>query len=257
MLLDNLEYISVRNQTTDFPKHFHETFCISLIHKGIEQISFEEQTLIGETGSITITNPYEIHSNPIIDTSLQLEFDTIYIAVDLMKYLCGGKTIAFANRKINDPRANKLFIQLKNALDQNKAVVIEQLLFQFAQVLVHYSKEKKEAYSVLKFNSLNRVNEFIENNIQSKFNLDALSKMVHLNKFGFAKKFKTTTGMSTMNYIMMRKIFSSKKLITQHSGLTKIAYDYEFVDMAHYSKTFKKYVGVSPKTYQQKLLLNL
>jgi hypothetical protein len=45
MLFDNLEYLSVENQTTDFPKHFHETFCISLIHNGIEQINFENQSL--------------------------------------------------------------------------------------------------------------------------------------------------------------------------------------------------------------------
>lgn len=57
ILFDKLEYISIENQTTSFPMHFHETFCISLIYKGIEQIQFEDQNLFTEVGSISITNP--------------------------------------------------------------------------------------------------------------------------------------------------------------------------------------------------------
>ena len=83
MPFNEIEYISIENQTTEFPKHFHETFCISLIHKGIEQIDFENQSLFSEAGSISITNPYEVHSNPLIDSTSYLKFDTIYIPNEL------------------------------------------------------------------------------------------------------------------------------------------------------------------------------
>jgi AraC-like DNA-binding protein len=77
--------------------------------------------------------------------------------------------------------------------------------------------------------------------------------MANINKFGFSRKFKALTGMTPMNYILMHKIFSSKKLINKNSELTDIAYDYNFTDMAHFSKTFKRYVGLSPKNYQESL----
>lgn len=111
MSYDNLEYITIENQTTDFPKHFHETFCISLIHKGIERIDFENQNLFSEAGSISITNPFEIHSNPLIDSKTRLKFDTIYISNDLMKYLLKGENITFINRKINNNKAKLLFVK--------------------------------------------------------------------------------------------------------------------------------------------------
>ena len=110
MNFDDLEYISIDNQTTEFPKHFHETFCISLIHQGTEQIDFENQNLFSEAGSISITNPFEIHSNPIIDLNFPLKFDTIYISNDLMKAALDGKNIIFLNRKINSKQANFLFL---------------------------------------------------------------------------------------------------------------------------------------------------
>ena len=90
---------------------------------------------------------------------------------------------------------------------------------------------------------------------EDKFELNELSKIANINKFGFAKKFKTFTGMTPMNYILMRKIFSSKKAISSNSELTEIAYQYNFTDIAHFSKTFKRFIGISPKQYKKSIIV--
>ena len=254
MSFDDIEYISIENQTTEFPKHFHETFCISLIHKGIEQIDFENQSLFSEAGSISITNPYEVHSNPLINRTSSLNFDTIYIPNDIMKYILNGDNILFLNRKINSTKANKLFVELKNALKTKNSKKIEYCLLRFVNTLKTYSQANENEYSELNFDSFKQIDSYIENHICDKFCLDELSKMANINKFGFVKKFKSSTGMTPINYILMRKIFSSKKLISQYSELTNIAYQYSFTDLAHFSKTFKRYIGLSPKKYQESLL---
>jgi len=253
MPFDNLEYISIENQTTDFPKHFHETFCISLIHKGIEQIDFDNQSLFSEAGSISISNPYEIHANPLIDCNSLLKFDTIYLSNDLMKHFTNGQSIKFVNRKINSEKANQLFMEVKNAMDTRKPKTIEFHLQLFVNTLKFYSQENEKSYSEINFKSFNQINDYIENHIHDKFCLNELSKMANINKYGFVKKFKISTGMTPMNYILMKKIFSCKKLIHSNSKLTEIAYQYSFSDMAHFSKTFKRYIGISPKMYQANL----
>ncbi|MDA9056999.1 AraC family transcriptional regulator [Flavobacteriaceae bacterium] len=254
MSFDDIEYITIENHTTEFPKHFHETFCISLIHKGIEQIDFENRSLFSEAGSISITNPYEVHSNPLIDSTSCLKFDTIYIPNDLMKHVLNGENILFLNRKINSEKANKLFVELKTALDTKNSKTIEHCLLRFVNTLKTYSQANENEYSELNFDSFKQMDSYIENHICDKFNLEKLSKMANINKFGFVKKFKASTGMTPINYILMRKIFSSKKLISQYSELTDIAYQYSFTDLAHFSKTFKRYIGLSPKKYQESLL---
>jgi len=254
MKFENLEYITIENQTTSFPKHFHETFCISLIHQGIEKIDFENQSLFSEAGTISITNPYEIHSNPLIDNDSYLKFDTIYIPNEVMKHVLNGKNIEFLNRQITNKKANKLFLDLKNALNTKNPKTIEFRLFQFINILKTYSQENKNEYSELNFDSFNIISDYIEKHIYDKFCLNQLSKMANINKYGFAKKFKVSTGMTPMNYILMRKIFSSKRLINPSSELTEIAYQYNFTDMAHFSKTFKRFVGISPKKYQKTII---
>lgn len=257
MKFEDLEYITIENQTTSFPKHFHKTFCISLIHKGIEQIDFENQSLFSEAGSISITNPFEIHSNPLIDSDSYLKFDTIYIPNEVMKYVLNGKNIAFINRQITSKKANKLFLELKDALDTKNPKTIEIHLSQFVNTLKFYSQENKHENTELNFNNFNQIRDYIENHIFDKFCLNELSKMANINKFGFAKKFKASTGMTPMNYIIMRKIFSSKKLINANTELTTVAHQYNFTDLAHFSKTFKRYIGISPKKYKESIIEKL
>ena len=91
MNLDNFEYISVNDQVTDFPQHYHDTFCISLIHSGVEVIEVDGKCIYSEKMCISITNPYEVHSNPVLDKNNTLSFDTIYVSPDLMKYICKGE----------------------------------------------------------------------------------------------------------------------------------------------------------------------
>lgn len=253
MLLDELEFIRIENQTTDFPKHFHETFCISLIHSGMEQIDLDHQRLFSEKGSISITNPYEIHSNPLMDKNAHLGFDTLYLSNDLMKYVLHGKNISFFNRKIENERANRLFVELQGAMDTKNAKTIESALDEFVQTLKYHSRAQDREHPRHELKGFDQICTYIEDNICHKFSLDELSRMANINKYGFVKKFKASTGMTPMNYILMKKIFSSKKLIDQNSELTEIAFQYDFADMAHFSKTFKRYVGVSPKKYQSGL----
>lgn len=253
MKLDNLEYITIENQTTDFPMHYHETFCISLIYSGIEQINFGNRNFLSEEGTISITNPFEIHSNPLMDKNALLKFDTIYISNDLMKHLLNGKNITFRNRQINSKHVNSLFLSLKNALDLRNEKLIESHLLQFVTSLQVYAHVNESEYFKLNFKNFDEINDYIENNISEKFCLEELAKMANINKFGFVKNFKAITGMTPINYILMKKIFASKKMIVPNSELTDLAYQYNFTDIAHFSKTFKRYIGISPKKYQESL----
>ena len=121
----------------------------------------------------------------------------------------------------------------------------------FLEFLKLYSEENENEYCTLNFDDFKEINTFIEEHICNKFCLDTLAGIANINKFGFAKKFKSSTGMTPMNYILMKKIFSSKKLIGSNSELTDIAYQYNFTDLAHFSKTFKRFIGVSPKKYKE------
>lgn len=252
MELDNISYLSLDNQVTDFPVHYHETYCISLIQKGIERLDLGDQTHFGEAGSVTITHPLEVHSQPLVDSNSRTGFDTIYLSEDLMKFYSQSSDTIHLERKITDPNIGKNLLNLRDAIKEK--VETEAALKTFVESLAPYKKqEHNEELQLSNLPWLAEVKGFIEHNLSSKINLNELASIASLNKFGFAKTFKTHTGMAPMNYVLMQKIFSAKQRITQESSLTMLAYDFDFADLAHFSKTFKRFIGISPQQYKSNI----
>ncbi len=255
---NEISFISVENQNQDFPKHFHETVCISLIRSGIEKMELDNQLLYCQSNCISITNPFEVHANPLADKDSRVSFDTIYVSPDLMKHILNGKEVKFPNGQIHDPALNRAFALLLNELKSTNQTPSEHLLHNLAFQLYPYtSSAKNETASSFHSDYLAGLITYIEHHLENKIYLDELAKIAHLNSFGFAKKFKSLTGMTPMSYVLMKKIFSAKARITPDCDLTDLAYAYNFTDMAHFSHSFKKYVGISPREYRNLLSAKL
>lgn len=251
---EDISFISIENQRQDFPKHFHETFCISLIKSGIEKIELENEFFYSNANCISITNPYEIHANPIIDKDIKVSFDTIYISAELMSAVLKKRKIEFASRQIQDSQINKSFAQLFDHLKYGSIDKKDLLLKNFVYNIFPYSQTMKDDNrSSFQSEYLSDLITFIETNLDNKIYLNELAKIVHLNKFSFAKKFKSTTGMTPINYVLMKKVFSAKAQFTSDCDITDIAYSYNFTDAAHFSHAFKKYIGISPTAYRAQL----
>lgn len=55
------------------------------------------------------------------------------------------------------------------------------------------------------------------------------------------------------NYIMKRKISAAKVMLKSNNTISEVAFTLGFSDSSHLSKVFKKYTGISPKQFQQKI----
>ena len=107
--LDGIEILKVANQKVDFPEHYHDTFCISLIEKGIEAIRMGDNVLLSEKGAISINNPYEIHANPLLDKSITNDFTTIYLSPDVADFFTGENDVNFSHQQMNGKQTIEFF----------------------------------------------------------------------------------------------------------------------------------------------------
>lgn len=253
MFLDNLEFLSITDQAQDFPMHYHETFCISYVHSGMEQTQLQNQTVLCSAGGISVTHPYEVHTTPVLDKDIGVSFDTLYLSNDVVKFFLRGKTLHFSERVIWDNELILLFFQLKEAQEKKEFKITEKCLEKFIQRLSLHSTIASYKYQDC-IRDFNTINSYIENNITQKISLEDLAKIANINKFSFTKKFRIETGLTPMHYLLMKKTMAAKTAIQKDSELTQIAYHYNFTDMAHFSRTFKRYIGISPKVFQNQLL---
>ena len=104
--LDSLEVLSFENQKAKYPSHFHETYCISLVEKGV----LLENELIVSEDKILISHPDEVHHNISLEN---ISFSTFYVSQDVIDFISPFGRTSFQNKVIENPL---LFNRLNNLL---------------------------------------------------------------------------------------------------------------------------------------------
>lgn len=100
-------------------------------------------------------------------------------------------------------------------------------------------------------NRINRVFEFIDENLDADLSLNTISEIAFFSPFHFHRIFKFITGETLNEYVNRQKIEKSS-LTLLHTSITtsEIAHQYGFSDNSSYSKAFKRYFGISPKEFK-------
>jgi len=251
--LDNLELLVINEQSKAFPEHYHDTYCISLIKSGIEAMKIGNNHVYSDKDSISIARPKEIHSNPLLDKDIVLQFSTVYISEKTLTQFTQREEVFFSIKSFKDPQAKKEFLALEQHIINKDLPQIKTTLAQLLASILKYSDAHGTAANEIEKDNWDAVYSLFHNNLKNKISIDFIANAIGMDKFNFAKKFKHSVGLTPMHYFMMKKVFSAKKEITPDTSLTDIAYEYDFTDMAHFSRSFKYFIGVSPKQYQKGL----
>jgi len=116
---------------------------------------------------------------------------------------------------------------------------------------ININKINNEASERGKF--IQKVNCYIEQHIYEKTDLEEFAKVCEVSKYHFCKLFKNYLNITPIQYFLKMKIERSKGRLTYSTeSINSIALSFGFNDQSHYSKTFKKYVGISPKMYRER-----
>lgn len=101
-------------------------------------------------------------------------------------------------------------------------------------------------------NRINRVFQFIEENLETDLSLYIVSEIASFSPFHFHRVFKFITGETLNEYIKRRRIEKSVlDLLHKDISTSEIAHNIGFSDNSSFSKAFKKYYGVSPTLFKK------
>lgn len=102
---------------------------------------------------------------------------------------------------------------------------------------------------------LNEVKEDLKKNLSKKLSLSDYARKYGYNTSYFSQWFKKTCGISFVEYVITERIELAKNLIKykKHASLKNVAIEVGYDDYYHFSKIFKKYTGLSPIEFQNKI----
>lgn len=99
---------------------------------------------------------------------------------------------------------------------------------------------------------INRVTDYIEQHINDELTLDKLANVACFSPFHFHRIFTAITNEPVNAFIQRVRIEkAARKLINEDISISEVAYNSGFGSVAHFSRTFRKYFGVTAKEYRK------
>lgn len=99
---------------------------------------------------------------------------------------------------------------------------------------------------------IHTVLDFIEANLDGDLSLNRLSDIAHYSNYHFHRVFLTVVGERVNEFVSRKRIerIASILLVNKKIPLKDLAYTYGFNSETSFSRTFKKFYGVSPTTFK-------
>ncbi|RXZ82812.1 AraC family transcriptional regulator [Paenibacillaceae bacterium] len=94
---------------------------------------------------------------------------------------------------------------------------------------------------------------YLENHYADDLSLETLQQHIHLSKTYLAKIFKEVTGVTIFEFVYRRRINQARILFLLDSQLsvTEVGFRVGFKHLAHFSRMFKRLIGITPEQYRK------
>jgi AraC family transcriptional regulator len=99
---------------------------------------------------------------------------------------------------------------------------------------------------------LRAIIEYVDEHLDASLTLEHMAAVVHLSAYHFARQFKAATGRPPHQYVIARRVERAQQLLRQDHDLSlaEIAAGAGFSDQSHFSRHFKRLIGVTPRRFR-------
>lgn len=95
--------------------------------------------------------------------------------------------------------------------------------------------------------------EYINVHIHEDLSIERICDAIYVSKYYFCRKFKQSTGLTVMNYILKTRIISAKNLMeTTNLTIGQISQRCGFSSQSYFCRVFKQECGVTPLKFRDK-----
>ncbi|MBH1942244.1 helix-turn-helix domain-containing protein [Mobilitalea sibirica] len=182
-----------------------------------------------------------IEHYPNCEMDIKLKVLEFILFAEQRAFLSGGMTYYF---KYRSGYLNTL-IQINN---------YEQLRHWFLDKITEAcrninTKKEEQACSVI-----TKAKAYMEENYSKDVSLDDVSRIVDISPYYFSKLFKEETGENFIEYLTGLRIEKAKKLLQNKDvSIKNICVDTGYSDPNYFSRIFKKYVGLTPTEFRERV----
>ena len=171
-----------------------------------------------------------------------------------------------SNKVTHDPLLQQIGLALKAEIDEGTAafssLYAESLASALsAHLLRRYTVWKPTMHDSMGHHAAPAVRQviaYIHDNLDQQLTLAELSFIADMSTYHFARTFKQVTGVAPHQYVLNARVERAKSLLLRGNlSIADIARKVGFFDQSHFTRYFKRLIGVTPQTLLRQNSKNL
>ncbi len=233
-------------------QHVHASYEIGLIEDGAVHMEVRGTPVHATGGALLVVNAGDVHAGRT-DHSGGCSFALLYVTPERMRRAAaaigmGDALPVFEPGAIRDPAAAALLTQLHAALERDApADEVESLLQRaLATILARAAAAPpvRQTHAALA-----RVKQYIDEHYAESLGLDRLAAVAGLSKYHLVRAFGAAHGMPPHAYQNAVRIARAREALASGRSAATVARETGFADQSHFTRRFKRLVGVAPGEY--------
>jgi len=231
------------------PKHSHDLPQLCLVRKGIFTEVYDGKTRQVRRCSLIARPSGESHTQRFLDSEahcLIVEFEQRWLERVREYQVSLDYSLAF-DRGLSVWLATRLFAEFQLA-DELSSLSIEGLAL---EVMVELSRQHSKMPHRNPPGWLKQTKELLHSRFLEPLTLDSIAKSVGTHPVHLARAFRQHYHCTIGEYTRRLRVeFACSEISATDSSLAEIASRTGFYDQSHFSRTFKRIVGVTPGEYR-------
>jgi AraC-like DNA-binding protein len=258
--LGNLEFLHATFVRHSFPKHTHDTFAIGVIEKGVQATDYKGSTHIATASDICLVNPGEVHTGYAPHES-GWTYRVFYPDAALLTRVAGELSPHtsglphFPRPVIRDWRlAVGIHAFLRTLEDSDVSLERESLLLSVLARMIERHGDGAAAAPALRQaggRAVRTALDYLDECFADNVTLSELAALADMSEFHFLRLFRATVGLPPHAYLIQKRVDHARRLLSEGSPIVSAGIDCGFADQSHFTRWFKKIVGITPGQYRK------
>ncbi|WP_040763732.1 helix-turn-helix domain-containing protein [Novipirellula maiorica] len=236
-----------------WPNHSHPEYKLGVSEGGTGTFFYRGQRYSTGPGKLLVIHPNEVHSCTATGAWRYLYADPSVVANIVRTFDRNGDIEPLLLPPvIDDTQLVELVLQAHRAMDDGDPQLDQESAFYDAicELLVRHASlpdiPKKQGRA-----NIRRVRDSLEARFRENVSLHELAQLAGTSAPYLSRVFSKEVGIPIQAYLSQIRVRRAQQMLMAGETLSNVAYAAGFADQSHFTRHFKRFIGVAPGAYSK------